>query len=171
MPNKVYNNVVDQRLLDNANVCEDVTSVTLPDLNHPTDTISAAGMVADVDVPNNYHLDAMEFAVAHNNGVNCRYLANPGVHLLETRIARQRYNVAIGEVELESVKVRVRGLHKGTTKGSVEAGNPLGSTEKYSVLRYEEEIGGEVVVLIDAAAGIMRYNGQDYASEVENLLK
>lgn len=171
MPKKIYNNVVDHRVLDNGNVVEDVTSVSIPSLEHPTTTVSSAGMAADVDVPNMAHLNAMEFTISHNNGVNCRYLSNPGKHSLETRVARQRYNVAQGENEYESVKFRVLGLFKGSDKGTIENNNPYGSTEKYSVLRYEEEIDGEIVVLIDATSGIIKYNGVDYTSPVENLLK
>ena len=171
MPKIVYNNVVDHRVIDNGNVVEDVTSVSVPTLEHPTTTVSSAGMAMDVDVPNLAHLNAMEFSISHNNGVNCRYLANPGKHVIETRVARQRYNVALGENEYESVKFRLTGLRKSTEKGTIENNNPYGSTEKYSVLRYEEEIDGEIVVLIDAMSGIIKYNGVEYTLPVENLLK
>lgn len=170
MPQKVYNNVEGHRVLDNSRVVEDVTSITLPTIKHPTTTISASGMAMDVDMPNTTHLDAMDFSVAHNNGVNCKYLADPGKHFIETRVVRQRYNVAGGEIEHESVKYRVTGVHKESDKGSVETGNPLGSTEKYSVLRYEEEINGEITTIIDAMAGLIKYNGKDCTNAVESLL-
>lgn len=171
MPSKVYNNVEGHRVLDNGTVCEDVTSFTLPMISHPTNTISASGMAMDVDIPNTSHLDAAEFGVSHNNGVNCNQLANPGKHILEARAVRQRYNVAMGEIEHESVKWRVTGVHKSTEKGSIETGNPYGSTEKYSVLRYEEIVNGETTVLVDAMAGIINFNGKSYTDPVENLLK
>ena len=170
MPQKVYNNVEGHRLIDNSRVAEDVTSVGLPTITHPTTTISASGMAMDVDMPNTTHLDAMEFSVSHNNGVNCEYLADPGKHFLETRVVRQRYNVAAGEIEHESVKYRVTGVHKSTEKGNIETGNPYGSTEKYSILRYEEEVNGKITTLIDAMAGIIKYNGKDCTNVVENLL-
>ena len=78
MPSKVYNNVEDHRLLDNGTVCEDVTKVGLPTLEHPTDEIKASGMVMDIDMPNTTHLNASDFTIYHNNGVNCKMLANPG---------------------------------------------------------------------------------------------
>lgn len=171
MPSKIYNNVVDHRLLDNGRVVEDVTSVTLPTIEHPTTSIASAGMVMDVDVPNMAHLNAMEISISHNNGVNCNYLASPGKHSLEFRLARQRYNVASGEIGFESVKYRIIGMTKSTEKGNIETNNPYGSTQKFSVLRYEEEINGKVNTLIDAMAGIIRINGKDYTSAVENLLK
>lgn len=170
MPKKVYNNVVDHRLIDNGNVAEDVTSVTLPTIEHPTTSVAASGMAMDVDIPNMAHLNAMEISVSHNNGVNCQYLGNPGKHNLEFRLARQRYNVAEGDNEYESAKFRCIAVHKSTEDGTVENGNPLGTTEKYSILRYEKEINGEIVTLIDAMSGIIRINGRDYRSPVESLL-
>lgn len=172
MPKRVYNNVEGHRLLDNGRIVEDVTKVSLPTLEHPTTEITnVAGMAADVEMPNTTHIKAMEFSVAHNNGVNCKRLADPGKHMLETRVVRQRYNVAAGDIEHESVKVRVVGMHKSTEKGDIEMNNPYGSTDKYSVLRYEEEINGEIVTIVDAMSGVIRFNGKDYTDEVENLLK
>lgn len=170
MPMKVYNNVEDHRLLDSGRVCEDVTRVGLPTLTHSSTTISAAGMVMDVDMPNTTHLDSMEFTVTHNNGVNCQYLCNPGKHSLEFRLVRQRYNVAQGEIEHESVKYRIIGVFKEAQKGDVETNSPLGNTVKFSVLRYEEEIAGQVVTVIDAMAGIIKVNNVEYTSEINSLL-
>ncbi len=171
MPTKVYNNVEGQRIIDNNRVAEDVTSVTIPTIKHPTTTISASGMAMDVDMPNTSHLEAMEMSIAHNNGVNCEYLADPGKHFIELRSVRQRYNVAGGEIEHESVKFRFTCVHKETDKGSIEAGNPYGSTNKYAVLRYEEEINGKIITIIDAMSGIIKVNGKDYTDAIENLLK
>lgn len=170
MPQKVYNNVEDFRLIDNGRTLEDVQTVTLPTITRTSNTIDAAGMVAAVDVPSSYHVDAMEFSVAHNNGTNTQYLSAPGKHTMECRVVRQRYNVVLGAYEYESFKVRVTGVHKSTDQGSIERQNPLGSTDTFSVLRFEKEVDGEIVTLIDACTGDNRYNGVDYASPVQSLL-
>lgn len=171
MPSKVYNNVVNHRLFDAGRQIEDVTKVGLPDIQHPTTEIDAAGMTMAVDMPNITHIEAMEYNIVHNNGVNCNYLAEPGKHTQEFRTARQRYDVAKGAIAHESVKYRLIGVHKGSQKGDVETGSPIGTTDTYSCLRYEEEVNGQVTVLIDAMAGIIKYNGKSYTDEVENLLK
>ncbi len=171
MAQRVYCNVEKYRMIDNGRECEDVTKIGLPTISHPTTTIKSAGMVMDVDMPDKTHLNAMDFTVYHNNGTNCRYLAEPDKHVMECRAARQRYETTKGETGHESVKYRVTGLHVETQKGDIETGNPYGSTEKYSVLRYEEEIDGKPWIIIDAAAGILRWNGKDVGSEVDNLLK
>jgi P2 family phage contractile tail tube protein len=171
MPSKVYNNVEGHRLLDNKRVCEDVTKIGLPTIKHSTTTINASGMAMDVDMPNTTHIEAMEFTITHNNGTNCQYLANPGKHSIEARTVRQRYNVAKGVIEHEKVKFRITGVHTETQKGDIETGSPFGSTDKYSVLRYEEEVNGKVVTIVDAMAGIIKYNGTNYTDAVEKLLK
>lgn len=170
MPTKVRNNVVQHRMIDNGRVVEDVTSVGLPNIESPTTTIDASGMVGAVDMPDTTRVNAMEMSISHNNGTNCQYLSNPDVHKLEVRIARQAFNVAKGKMEMESVKCRATGVHKSTEKGNVETGNPLGYTEKYSLLTYEEEINGEVTVHIDIMAGKNVRNGKDYAGDVNSLL-
>ena len=171
MPKKVYNNVVDHRLLDGGNVAEDITSVGLPEIENPTTTIASAGMVADVDMPNTARVNAMELSISHNNGVNCDLLSLPGKHNIELRIARQAYDVPKGEINHESIKYRFVCLHKKTTQGSVETGNPLGNTVTYSVMRMERVENGETKILIDAMAGQLKFGNKDYTSEVENLLK
>lgn len=171
MANKnVRCNVEDHRVFDNGRKVEDVTQITLPTIEHPTTEIKSSGMVMDVEMPNIFHYSAMEFAIAHNNGNNCEHLADPGVHTIETRIARQNYNVALGKIDLELVKIRVTGVHKSTEKGNIETDNPYGSTDKYSVLRYEEEIGGEVTTLIDSTSGKITINGVDYSTPLSALL-
>lgn len=171
MPSKVYVNVEDHRLLDGKRTIEDVTKVGLPTIKHPTTTISASGMVADVDMPNMTRLEAMEYTITHNNGAGCRYLGTPGKHSHEFRVARQYYDTKDANVKLAGAKFRLAGMHVETQKGDVETGSPFGSTERYSMLRYEEERNGEVIILIDIPAGIIKFGNKDYASEVKSLLE
>lgn len=168
---KIYGNVVDYRLFDNAVTCESITTVTLPDINHIISNISDAGMVMDVDYPDPTRFESMEFGVNHNNGVNCQRLCNPGRHEIEVRVARNVYKTTQGEGDFEGMKVRIVGLHKGRTGGTIEAKNPYGSTDKYSVIRYEVEIGGEVVILIDSATGKVRFNGVNQTDKVKSLIE
>ena len=170
MPQQVYNNVVGQKLIDNGRVVEDITSVTPPAIEFPTRTVASNGMAADVDVPNTAHVSAMEFSVSHNNGLNCQYLNDPGKHVFELRVARQKYSVAVGEMDFESLKIRVTGFLKNDDRGNIENNNPYTGTNKYSVLRYEEELNGQVVTLIDAMTGQIVINGVDQTNKVESLL-
>lgn len=170
MPKKVYNNVVDHRLIDNGRTVEDITSVALPSIEHPTTTIKSAGMVGDVDMPNTARVNAMELTVNHNKGAGSEYLTTPGKHNIELRIARQVYNTARGEITPESVKYRFIAVHKKTDKGSVENDNPMSTVDTYSVLRYEEIVNGKTTVLIDTMSGILKFNDKDYASEIQSML-
>lgn len=171
MPKKVYNNVEDQRLLDGGKVVEDVTTVALPNITHTTTSLqNISGMVGDVDMPNDAHVEAMELSVNHNNGVNCKLLEEPGVHNIELRVARQCYNVALGVNEHKSVKYRLRCRYKSVEPGNSEKGNPLGYTVKFSVLRFEEEIEGQITKLIDIMGGVIQYNDNNFTDSIESLL-
>ena len=171
MAQRVYCNVAKHRILDNNREVEDVTKIGLPTVKHPTSEIKSAGMVMDVNMPDVTHLEAMELTIHHNNGVNCKYLSEPGKHFIEVRTARQRYDVAKGDIGHESVKYRFTCAYVTTEKGDIETGSPYGSTEKYSILRYEEEVDGSVTTLIDATSGILKSNGKDCVNAVDNLLK
>lgn len=171
MPSHVKYNVEGTRLIDNGRVCEDVTEFTLPTLEYNTTSIEGiSGMVMDVDMPDQTRLKAMELTVKHNNGINCSSLADPGKHLMECRAVRQDYSVAGGDIGHEPVKFRFTVMHKSSDKGGIKVGDPYGTTEKYSILRYEEEVNGVVVTVVDAMGGVLKFNGKDYASDVETLL-
>ena len=171
MPSKVYCNVADHRLLDGKNTVEDVTKVGLPTLTHKTISVDVSGMTMAVDIPDMTHFEAAEYTITHNNGVNGKELAVPGKHTHEVRTARQKYTTAKGTIAYESVKFRLVGAHVETQKGDIESGSPYGSTEKYSLLRYEEEVDGKVITIIDSMAGVIKYNGKSFTDEVQNLLK
>lgn len=171
MPKSIKMNVTDHLLMDNNRECEDVTQVVLPSFEHPTTTVNTSGMTMAIDVPDQTKYNAAEFSVAHNNGINCEYLCTPGKHVMEFRTVRQKYTTSKTDIGLESVKFRVTGLHKSTEKGTIETGNPWGSTEKYSVIRYEEIVNGKTTVLIDGPGSRNQINGIDYADDVQKLLK
>ena len=76
-----------------------------------------------------------------------------------------------GNIEHEAVKYRLIGVHASTNKGDIETGNPYGSTDEYSLLRYEELVNGKQTILIDLMNGIIRVNGKNYTDAVQNMLK
>lgn len=164
-------NVVDHLLLDNNKEIEDVTSVVLPVLEHPTTPIDTSGIALAMDVPDTTKYNAAEYSIAHNNGTNHHILATPGLHTHEFRTVRQKYTTSKTKIEFESVKYRLTGMHKSNEKGTIETGNPWGSTDKYSLVRYEEIVDGVQTVLIDGPNNINKINGVDYSGDVQKLLK
>lgn len=167
---KIYNNVVDHRLIYDKNTVEDITSITLPNLEHPTDTIQGEGLTADLDVANQSKVNGMELTIAHNNGVNCNMLKRPGIHTIELRLARQEFNVAKREMGYESDKYRCDVQHKSSEPGTVERGNPLGSTEKFTVYSYQKIVNGNVVDHVDATAGKLTLDGVDCTEDISKIL-
>ena len=110
MPKKIACNVEGVRVIDNENVIEDVQSMELPEIAFATTEVDSSGMVAAIDVPSMTHVEAMEYSIEHNGGLNSHILSSPGKHFTELRIARQNYNVAKGEMELESIKHLMTGV-------------------------------------------------------------
>ena len=171
MPKMIKINVEDQRLIDNNRACEDITQVVLPSFEHPTTAVeNVSGMAMNLDVPNPSRFNAAELSVAHNNGVNTEFLAMPGKHNIEFRMARQVFNTSKTDINHEGVKYRGIFLFKSVEKGTIETGNPWGSTVKYGVVRYEEIVNGKQTFLVDATGNKLVVNGKSYTDDISNLL-
>ncbi len=171
MAKQIVSIVEDFRVLDGGNMVEDVQTVTLPNITHPTTTIAGSGMAGEIDMPDGSQVSAMSYSLAHNCGLNSQRLSRPGVHEQEFRVAKQVYDKESGELRHQSMKVRVRGIFTGEDKGSIQRKNANGRTANYSCVRYEEEADGNVVTLIDIPGGLMIIDGVDYGSTVKNLLE
>lgn len=171
MPKKVFNNVLDHLLKFDRVTVEDIISVGLPTINRPTTTFDVSGMAGAIDVPNNAKVEAMELTINHNNGLGCELLSAPGVHVVDFRIARQVFDVKEMDVDAASVRYIMTVSHKSTTDGTIEAGNPIGSTETYSVLSYIKKIGDDVIDKINISSGDIVHNGVSFTDTVKNLLK
>lgn len=170
MPKHVYNNVVDNRVLVDGVTVEDVMSINLPEIAFGTTEISAAGMVGTLEIPDYASLQKMNTEINHNSGHNSHYLRKLERLNIELRIARQRFDTNGATLGYEGVKVRMQVMHISSKKSEIERGNPLASTESYSVIRYEEEVDGKQTILIDIPNGIIKVNGKDYTQEYANLL-
>ena len=84
---------------------------------------------------------------------------------------RQKYDTALGQIVPVSLKVRLTGMPKSINKGTIESGNPFGSTVEYSCTRYEEEQEGVITTLIDIMMPD-RYiwNGTNYYQDYSSML-
>lgn len=171
MPKMIKINVEDHKLIDNNRVCEDVTQVVLPSFEHPTTPVeNVSGMAMNMDVPNPSRFNATEISVAHNNGVNCEYLSQPGKHVMEFRMARQTFNTSKTDIKHEGAKFRVTSLFKSVEKGTIETGNPWGSTARYGLVRYEEIVNGKQTFLVDATGNKLVVNGKSFTDDISSLL-
>jgi P2 family phage contractile tail tube protein len=168
--NTIISNVEDFRVRDGGVVAEDVQTVTLPTIAHPTSTISGSGMAGDVDVPDGTQVTAMSYSIAHNVGANCERLSMSGVHEQECRIAKQVYDKESGSTKHQSVKIRLRGLFVSEDQGTVQRKNPNGRTANYSCLYYTEEVDGKIMKLVDIPGGRIESNGVSSTDALKSLL-
>lgn len=170
MQKQVMGIVQDHRAFDNGVNMEDVQTVELPNMEFATTEMNGSGMAGAVNMPDYSSLNAMSMSMNHNNGLNCHRLRRPGKHELEFRAAVQVLDVVSSEPKVVVDKFRVVGLFTGNTGGSLERSNPRGSTDTFSVLRYEEERDGEILTLIDIPKGKIMIDGVDYAAKTRGLL-
>ncbi len=170
MQKQIVSIIEDFRVFDGTVLVEDVQSCTLPKITNPVTTISGSGMAGNIDMPDSSRVSSMAYSLAHNNGLNCGMLCRPGVHDNEFRTSVQVYDKEKGTMVRKSVKHRLRGFFAGEEKGTIQRGNPLGSTVNFNCIRYEREEDGVITQRIDIPAGIIEYGGVSYTSETQNLL-
>jgi phage tail tube protein FII len=171
MPQRVASNVVDHRVYDGGVNVEDITSITLPNIEYAkADFENIAGLVGALSFANPAYVGLMTCEIAHNNGLNCDELETPVMHEIEFRLARQDLNVPDTALEYGSAKYRIAGQPVTVNNGTIERGNPLGSTVTYNLTRFIKEIAGKTVTHIDIPAGIVVINGHDFGSQVKNIL-
>lgn len=171
MPKKICSNLVENKILVGKTEVEDVQNVVLPDLTKVSADIDAMGMVGKLSIPDPAHYEQMTMTIEHNRGLNHEKLRNPGRLDLEFRNAIHVYNNTKGEMEYKSEKYRIRALHKSSKEGKLARGNTRSTAETYSVLRYEMEENGKIVLLIDVVSGIVKIGGENYTEKLNALLK
>lgn len=164
-----YANVERFRLTVNGTEIEDVTSITLPDVEHPTTAISTAGMAGELELPDTAFVNAMTFSVTHNKGKGAEALLASRATIIVS-IARMRYDTAGQEVGYVNTTYKLIGMHKKTTEGRVETKNPLSVTDDFSISRFEERVEGKERVFIDVTSGTVREAGENRTSAVESAL-
>lgn len=175
MASYIFNNIEDFRLNDQlpgekeAVEIEDVMKVGLPSPKRQTTSIDVAGMAGAIEVPAN-RLEAMDFTITHNNGINCERLSMPGKHSFWFRTAVQQYDKTDGTMKHFGDKWHLEGLWVETQNGDIETGSPNSTTEKYSCTLMERYRNGVRVLQIDLISQVVIMNGQNQFSSIKDLL-
>lgn len=165
----IYGNVERFRVVANGQEVEDVTSISLPTLEHPTTSVSTSGMAGELSIPDAAFINSMTLSITHNKGRNSEQLQASRASIIVS-LARQKYDSAGQQMGFVNITYKCIGLHVKTDEGKAETKNPLSVTDDFSLTRYEEKVEGQERVLIDIPAGIIRINGQEFTSDVEKAL-
>ena len=158
--------VADTVYADGKLVAKDV-AFTLPAVEFVKATVQAMG---NLDVALIGLLEHMELAITKigvDKGIS-------RMNKLEKQNLEFRWvqNVvkADGSTGVEGCKAFVRTTPSALPELGVEVGSPTEAENTYGVTRMQIYVGGEELVLVDRLSQILRINGKDYMSAINNLL-
>lgn len=143
------------------------TGFTLPGIGFLTATVKAMG---DMDVPLIGLLENMQLSIT-KIGIDM------GLSHMN-RLKKQNFefrwvqNVvkADGSTSVEGCKAFVRTMPGNFPETGVEVGNTSEQENTYNVTRMQIFANGVEIVCVDRLSQILRINGEDYMSKINNLL-
>lgn len=143
------------------------TSFTLPGLEFLTADVQAMG---NMTVPLIGLLEAMELAITKigiDKGLS--RLSRLEKQNLEFRWV-QNVVKSDGSMSVEGCKAFVRTMPGNVPETGVEVGSASEHEITYNVTRMQVYANGVEVLCVDRLSGILRINGKDYYSKINNLL-
>lgn len=158
--------VADTVYSDNVLVAKDV-AFTLPGIEFITATVQAMG---NMDVPLIGLLENMELAIT-------KIGLDKGLGRMN-RLKKQNFefrwvqNVvkSDGNTGVEGCKAFIRTMPGAFPEIGVEVGSATEQENKYNVTRAQIFANGEEILCVDRLAQILRVDGVDYMSQINNLL-
>ncbi|RNB72175.1 phage major tail tube protein [Brevibacillus panacihumi] len=145
--------------------------VELPDLESMTETISAAGVAGEVDIPILGHYSSMTVTINWRVLEDANYtLAKPASHHLDFRGSIQRVDKATGTLIQVPVKVTVRGIPKTTSLGSLAKGATMDNSNELEVVYLKIMHDGKTKVEIDKFNYVCVIDGVDYMAPIRTNL-
>lgn len=171
MSNSVPEKLINCKVYLDSNNLVGLADVQLPSLEVMTDTIKGAGIAGEIDSPTVGHYQSMQV------GINFRTvtpefarLAAQKAHQLDIRGAVQVFNAALGQSEIQAVKVVVSARTKKADLGKLEAGAAQENSWEGEVVYLKLFIAGEERIEIDKLNFICVIDGEDQLAGVRTAL-
>lgn len=160
------NVVADTVYADNVLVARDV-AFTLPGVEFIKATVQAMG---NMDVPLIGLLEHMELAIT-------KVGVDKGLSRMN-RLEKQNFEFrwvqtvvkSDGSVGTEGCKAFIRTMPSALPELGVEVGSAPEAENTYGVTRMQVYANGEEICCVDRTGGVLRVNGKDYMSKINNLL-
>lgn len=146
-------------------------SITLPEINMKTSTITGAGINGEVDSPTIGQFEAMEQEIQFNTLYSSAVdMLSPASSVnLTIRAAQQVYDKT-GGYTFKGLRVVEIGRVKKFNPGKVEKGESMEATVTLELTYLMIEVDGKQLVKIDKLNGVYRVNGKNMLAAIENLI-
>lgn len=169
--NQIPERLINFRCYRNGTDLVGVATVTLPQLQAMTDTVSGAGIAGEVETPVLGHYSSITTTVAFRTiSVDVATLASQMVHPLDFRGSQQIYDASSGKYVTQAVKLTLRGVPKNVNFGNFEVGATTGTEVEMECTYIKLSVGGKTMVEIDKYNSIARFGDEDALESVRKDL-
>lgn len=149
--NNVPERLVAFRVYSEGNDCLGTATVTLPNVEPMTDTVSGAGIAGEIDTPIMGHFGSMTVSLQWRTiEPNAVKLAAFKAHNLDIRGSQQVYDAANGVYKTVPVRLALKALPKSVNLGSFETGSTTDSETELEVSYLNLYIDGKSVMSISS---------------------
>ncbi len=157
------------KVVANGSEEKNVTSVTLPDVEIPTQEIKGAGIFGSFNMPMPGQINAMSASITvRAAGAEKKNFIGSDVNL-EIRFATN-CRASDGSLYVAGTKIFMRCSFTKIVGGKGEVGGTRDEGFEYSVMRYREIVDGEETILVDQIAGVFKKGGVDLLADVRSIL-
>lgn len=157
--------------LDGTKMIGVAASVTLPEVNMKTSTVSGTGVNGELDSPSIGQFESMEQEVQFNTLYSsAASMLNPlSTVNLTFRAAQQVYDKT-GGYAFKGLRVVEVGRVKKFKPGKVEKGESMEATVTLELTYLLIEVDGTVILEVDKLNGVYRVNGVDMLAGIKSLI-
>ena len=173
----ISNNYIPEKIndfnayLDGNKMIGTAASVTLPETNMKTSTVSGAGVGGELDSPTIGQFESMEQEIQFNT------LYSSAVDMLSPlsevnltfRGAQQVYDKTGGYI-FKGLRIVEKGRVKKFNPGKLEKGEAMEAAATLELSYLMVEIDGKQVLEVDKLNGVYKVNGKDMLAEIKKLI-
>ena len=142
-------------------------SVTLPQVQSMTTTVSGGGIMGEIEEPVMSMFQNMEMTLPFRTVTRDIYrILTQQYHHIELWGAIQTQDPASGKFVVQQHKIVTRAMPKSYSLGNFNIANPQDSEVAFTVSRFESWLDNQEIIIVDKFNEIHRINGVDQNLDV-----
>lgn len=173
----ISNNYIPEKIndynayLDGTKMIGVAASVTLPEVNMKSSTVSGVGVSGEIDSPTIGQFESMEQEIQFNTLYSSAMdtLSPLSTVNLTFRAAQQVYDKT-GGYNFKGLRVVEMGRVKKFNPGKIEKGEAMEATVTLELTTIKVEVDGAVLLEVDKLNGVYKVNGVDMLAGVNELI-
>lgn len=169
--NIIPHRLINAKVFNSSGEAIGVATVTLPEIQAMTETVSGIGIAGELDEPIPGHYQPMSLELKWLTITKQAIeLKKHKAHALDIRASQQVYDASMGEYLTVPVRASVKATPTSLSLGDIEPGKPTNTTQTFSVSFLKLFVDGEEVLHIDKYNFVDQTAGEDSMAGVRKDL-